>query len=138
MPLTPQQPSGQATRRILRLPSKRRTRHTLQLRSHPTARRIQVQQFRPSPSPALGSTSEKAGGIRPFSLWRFVRGASNMRVGMNVLRRSRPWQFLPWLVLLVGIPASVFVFSVLSDAVEDVAQLRFERQASDAQSVIEG
>src|SRR2546428_263151 len=45
---------------------------------------------------------------------------------------------LPWLVLAVGIPASFFLFSLLKDSVENVAQLRFEREAKDANGVIEG
>src|SRR5262245_21599822 len=44
---------------------------------------------------------------------------------------------LPWIVLGVGIPASVFLSFVVRDAVEGVARLRFERQASDTHAVIE-
>jgi signal transduction histidine kinase len=52
---------------------------------------------------------------------------------------SRPRQgiALPWLVLAIGIPASVLLFSHWGDAVEDLAQLRFERNASDVKHVIE-
>lgn len=39
---------------------------------------------------------------------------------------------------MVGIPASLVVFDALRLAVEDVARLRFERQASDAKAVVEG
>jgi len=44
---------------------------------------------------------------------------------------------LPWVVLAIGIPASIFLFSVMKDAVEDVAGLRFERYASDVKHIIE-
>jgi signal transduction histidine kinase len=44
---------------------------------------------------------------------------------------------LPWLVLAIGIPASILLFSHWRDAVEDLAQLRFERNASDVKHVIE-
>src|SRR3977135_179265 len=45
---------------------------------------------------------------------------------------------LPWLVLTVGTTASFFLFAVIRDSVEDVARLRFEREAKDANSIIEG
>jgi len=45
---------------------------------------------------------------------------------------------LPLLVALIGIAASFFLFHALRAAVEDLAQLRFERQAADAKGVIEG
>src|SRR6266513_535386 len=45
---------------------------------------------------------------------------------------------LPWLVLAVGITASFFLFTVVRDSVENVARLRFEREAKDASSLIEG
>src|SRR5258708_38406813 len=44
---------------------------------------------------------------------------------------------LPWLVLTVGITASFFLFAVIRDSVEDVARLRFEREAKDASGIIE-
>jgi PAS domain S-box-containing protein len=44
---------------------------------------------------------------------------------------------LPWLVLAVGIPASILLSAVIWDSVERVARLRFERQASDTHAVIE-
>jgi PAS domain S-box-containing protein len=44
---------------------------------------------------------------------------------------------LPWIILAVGIPASILLFTVIRDAVESVARLRFERQAGDAHAVIE-
>ena len=40
-------------------------------------------------------------------------------------------------MLALGIPASLLLFSVIQDAVDDVAQLRFERYASDTKHVIE-
>ena len=52
-------------------------------------------------------------------------------------RRARHWTMLPWAVLAIGIPASLLLFTVIGDAVENVARLRFERQASDAKAVIE-
>src|SRR6266849_4532388 len=52
-------------------------------------------------------------------------------------RRARHWTVLPWIVLAVGIPASFLLFTVIRDAVERVARLRFERQASDAHAIIE-
>src|SRR6266699_55466 len=53
------------------------------------------------------------------------------------IQRSRHWTALPWIVLAIGIPASFLLFTVIRDAVESVARLRFERQASDAHAVIE-
>lgn len=44
---------------------------------------------------------------------------------------------LPWAVLATGLLVSVLLFSVIRDAVERVARLRFEREASDANSIIE-
>lgn len=51
--------------------------------------------------------------------------------------RARHWNVLPWVILLIGIPASLLLFTVIRNAIEDVAQLRFERQARDAVAVIE-
>jgi len=51
--------------------------------------------------------------------------------------RARQWSTLPWIVLAIGILASLLLFNVIRDAVENVARLRFERQASDAHAVIE-
>ncbi|MGZ5734341.1 MAG: sensor histidine kinase [Burkholderiales bacterium] len=53
------------------------------------------------------------------------------------MRRYRGRSVLPWLVLVLGAPVSIWLFLVLQDAVENVARLRFERQASDARGVIE-
>jgi signal transduction histidine kinase len=44
---------------------------------------------------------------------------------------------LPWVVLGIGIPASLLLFTLFQDAVEDSARLRFERYASDTKHVIE-
>jgi signal transduction histidine kinase len=51
---------------------------------------------------------------------------------------GRQRMVLPTLVLAVGIGSSVLLFSFIRDAVESVARLRFERQASDAHALIEG
>src|SRR5713101_8871631 len=56
-------------------------------------------------------------------------------------RASRPAIYstaLPLLVLVIGIPASFFLFTLIQDSVENVARLRFEREAKDANSIIEG
>src|SRR5438093_526105 len=45
---------------------------------------------------------------------------------------------IPWLVLTVGIAASFFLFTLVRDSVENVARLRFEREAKDASGIIEG
>src|SRR5256885_12925465 len=45
---------------------------------------------------------------------------------------------LPWLVLALGITASFSLFALIRSSVEDVARLRFEREAKDANSIIEG
>ncbi|HYS90471.1 MAG TPA: CHASE domain-containing protein, partial [Bradyrhizobium sp.] len=52
-------------------------------------------------------------------------------------QRARHWTALPWIVLAIGIPASFLLFTVVRDAVESVARLRFERQAGDTHAVIE-
>jgi hypothetical protein len=51
--------------------------------------------------------------------------------------RARYWTALPWFVLIIGIPGSVLVSAVVRDAVENVAQLRFDRQAADAKNIVE-
>src|SRR6266496_2573826 len=56
----------------------------------------------------------------------------------KTIRPAFHWTVLPLLVLAVGIPASFFLFSLLKDSVENIAQLRFEREAKDANVVIEG
>src|SRR6266581_4000182 len=56
-------------------------------------------------------------------------------------RTSRPAIYstaLPLLVLVIGIPASLFLFTLIQDSVENIARLRFEREAKDANIIIEG
>lgn len=55
----------------------------------------------------------------------------------KVLGRARYWTALPWVLLAIGIPASLSLSAVVRDSVEDVARLRFERNASDIKHVIE-
>ncbi len=52
-------------------------------------------------------------------------------------RLARRWIVVPWLVLATVISASLLLFAVIRDAVEDVARLRFEREASDIKHVID-
>lgn len=65
-------------------------------------------------------------------------GESVAAATQRVTRRARHWTVLPWVVLVIGIPASLLLFALLQDAVEDVAQFRFERQTSDSMRVVEG
>src|SRR3989442_1396980 len=51
--------------------------------------------------------------------------------------RTQHWIALPLAALAIGVLASILLFAVVREAVENVARLRFERQASDAHSVIE-
>jgi signal transduction histidine kinase len=51
--------------------------------------------------------------------------------------RGHPWSLFPWAVLAAGIPTSMLLALTVRDTVENVASLRFEREASDAKSVIE-
>src|SRR5439155_1202953 len=44
---------------------------------------------------------------------------------------------LPWFVLAIAITASFSLFALVRHSVEDVARLRFEREAKDASSIIE-
>jgi signal transduction histidine kinase len=53
-------------------------------------------------------------------------------------RRAYHSSVLPWLVLVIGIPASIFLYVFIQDSIENVARLRFEREAQDASSVIQG
>src|SRR5712691_2314261 len=55
----------------------------------------------------------------------------------SATRPARHWTLLPWVVLAIGILASLLLFSFIQDATENVARLRFERQARDAHAVIE-
>src|SRR6266545_206353 len=45
---------------------------------------------------------------------------------------------LPGLVMAAGITVSFFLFALIQNSVEDVARLRFEREAKDASGIIEG
>src|SRR5437879_10952492 len=51
--------------------------------------------------------------------------------------RTQHWFGLRLVALAIGILASILLFAVVREAVENVARLRSERQASDAHSVIE-
>src|SRR3954469_24013595 len=53
-------------------------------------------------------------------------------------RRVVQWTVLPWLVLAIGIPASFFLQTYVQRSIENVARLRFEREANDAKGIIEG
>jgi len=57
--------------------------------------------------------------------------------GRTTLRAFRS-TVLPWLVLAIGVPASFALYTLIQDSVENVARLRFERQANDANANIEG
>src|SRR5438309_7464288 len=52
-------------------------------------------------------------------------------------QRARRWTVLPWAVFAIGIPISILLFIVIGHSVDNVARLRFERQASDAKGAIE-
>jgi PAS domain S-box-containing protein len=41
-----------------------------------------------------------------------------------------------WVVLAVGIPASIFLFAFLQSSIENVARLRYERETNDANGII--
>jgi signal transduction histidine kinase len=43
---------------------------------------------------------------------------------------------LPWLVLATAVPASFYLFAIIQNSVEDVARLRFEREANNANAII--
>jgi PAS domain S-box-containing protein len=51
-------------------------------------------------------------------------------------RRWTLWGMPSWVVLAVGIPASIFLFAFLQSSIENVARLRFEREANDANGII--
>jgi len=55
----------------------------------------------------------------------------------GVTRRGFHSTVLPWLVLALGIAGSFFLFKFIQDSVENVARLRFEREAKDANGTIE-
>ncbi|HYH43521.1 MAG TPA: CHASE domain-containing protein, partial [Burkholderiales bacterium] len=76
----------------------------------------------------IGTESERPAGVSAGFLAAAARAARRIpRLGL-----------FPWLILLVGIPISFVLFGVMRDAVENMAQLRFERQAGDAKGIIEG
>src|SRR5262245_7166339 len=56
---------------------------------------------------------------------------------------SRVWRWPiqstlpPWIVLVIGIPVSFFLYSLIQKSIEDVASLRFEREANDANGIID-
>lgn len=56
--------------------------------------------------------------------WESVRGAFRSALA-------------PWVVLLIGVPVSLFLFFLIRDSVENLARLQFEREAKDATGVIE-
>jgi len=51
--------------------------------------------------------------------------------------KPRTSESLPWIVLALGIPLCVLLYSIVHGATEDAARFRFERQARDALAVIE-
>ena len=53
-------------------------------------------------------------------------------------RRTFHSTVLPWAALAIGIPVSILLFMLIQSSVESVARLRFEREANDANDVIEG
>jgi signal transduction histidine kinase len=58
--------------------------------------------------------------------------------GHSTTRRAFWSDVLPWLALAIGIPASFFLFFYLETSVDNFARLRFEREAKDANDIIEG
>jgi signal transduction histidine kinase len=54
-----------------------------------------------------------------------------------LLRRPRRTSVLPWLLLVLGIPVSFLFSGLIRNAIEDVARLRFEREARDAVAVMQ-
>jgi signal transduction histidine kinase len=62
---------------------------------------------------------------------------------MAAARERRGWRAfwstaLPWLVLVIAIPLFFSLFAIIQSSVENVAQLRFEREANSANANIEG
>lgn len=64
--------------------------------------------------------------------------AATLTHASRATRRGVRWTLLPWLVLAIGIPASFLLFNYVESSVENVARLRFEREANDAKGIIEG
>lgn len=58
--------------------------------------------------------------------------------GGRTTRRAFRSTVLPWLVLAIGVPASFALYTLIQDSVENLARLRFERQANDVNANIEG
>jgi signal transduction histidine kinase len=58
--------------------------------------------------------------------------------GVSAIRRAFRSTVLSWLALAVGIPASFFLFTFFQNSVEDVARLRFEREANDVNANMDG
>ena len=80
----------------------------------------------------------KAGAIRPL----FLRVKQHrMKVASGLKSRMLGWPFQstlpPWIVLAIGIPVSFFLYSLIQKSIEDVASLRFEREANDASGIID-
>src|SRR6266853_4378963 len=67
-----------------------------------------------------------------------MKKGTNTAAANGVTRPVFHSAVLPWLVMTVGITASFLLFAVIRDSVENVARLRFEREAKDANSIIEG
>ncbi len=51
--------------------------------------------------------------------------------------RTRFWSLFPWLMLATGVAASLVSFALIQDAVENVAELRFQSQAADTKAALE-
>src|SRR5687768_9305902 len=83
-------------------------------------------------------TSNGACGLIELESDRSARLFPHAGSPASAAKRITRLGIVPWLFLLIGIPVSILLFSVIRDAVESVARLRFERQAGDAQGVIEG
>ena len=64
--------------------------------------------------------------------------AATISGGHRATRRVVRWALLPWLVLAIGIPASFFLHNYVQRSIENVARLRFEREANDAKGIVEG
>ena len=62
--------------------------------------------------------------------------AGTNSAGGEATRRTMRSTVLPWLVLAVGFPASFALFTYVERSIENVARLRFEREANDAKGII--
>jgi PAS domain S-box-containing protein len=82
------------------------------------------------------------GSLAPTHLALMPAARDSRRVPTPVAQR-RKWPrphyspALPWIILAAGLAISIWLSAVITDTVEDVARLRFERQADDAGMVIE-